>query len=218
MKKSKVARLTRHVFATTHARSLATVALGMMLLGGQAQAEQGTLVQQTQHIAQTAGKSIDDSVQQATDYMDDSTLTARVKGALLKDETLDSNDISVSTHDGVVTLSGFIASQEMATGAVKIATQTEGVKSVSDQLQVKDDSGTQSMSAYARDLLTTSTIKAKLLADDIVPSRHIKVVTQSGVVLLTGQVANHVQAERAEAIVKAVSGVKSVKNELTVKS
>lgn len=198
---------------TTIAFSLAMI----VLVSANAQAEQETLAQQAQRIAQTAGKTIDNSIQQATDYVDDSTLTARVKSALLKDETLDSNDISVSTHDGVVTLSGFIASQQMATGAVKIASQTKGVKSVSDKLQVKDDSGTQSMSAYARDLLTTSTIKAKLLADDIVPSRHIKVITQDGVVLLTGQVANRAQAERAESIAKAVSGVKSVKNELTVK-
>jgi hyperosmotically inducible protein len=202
---------------TTIAFSLATVfsLTTIVLVSANAQAEQETLAQR---IAQTAGKTIDNSVQQATDYVDDSTLTARVKSALLKDETLDSNDISVSTHDGVVTLSGFIASQQMATGAVKIAAQTEGVKSVSDKLQVKDGSGVQSVGGYADDALTTSTIKAKLLADDIVPSRHIKVITQDGVVLLTGQVANRAQAERAESIAKAVSGVKSVKNELAVKS
>ncbi|WP_317618732.1 molecular chaperone OsmY [Dickeya oryzae] len=199
---------------TTIAFSLAMI----VLVNANAQAEQETLAQQAQRIAQTAGKTIDNSVQQATNYVDDSTLTARVKSALLKDETLDSNDISVSTHDGVVTLSGFIASQQMATGAVKIAAQTEGVKSVSDKLQVKDGSGVQSVGGYADDALTTSTVKAKLLADDIVPSRHIKVITQDGVVLLTGQVANRAQAERAESIAKAVSGVKSVKNELTVKS
>ncbi|MGM3183492.1 molecular chaperone OsmY [Dickeya oryzae] len=205
---------------TTIAFSLAAVfsLTTIVLVSANAQAEQETLAQQAQRIAQTAGKTIDNSLQQATDYVDDSTLTARVKSALLKDETLDSNDISVSTHDGVVTLSGFIASQQMATGAVKIAAQTEGVKSVSDKLQVKDGSGVQSVGGYADDALTTSTVKAKLLADDIVPSRHIKVITQDGVVLLTGQVANRAQAERAESIAKAVSGVKSVKNELTVKS
>ncbi len=205
---------------TTIAFSLAAVfsLTTIVLVSANAQAEQETLAQQAQRIAQTAGKTIDNSIQQATDYVDDSTLTARVKSALLKDETLDSNDISVSTHDGVVTLSGFIASQQMATGAVKIAAQTEGVKSVSDKLQVKDGSGVQSVGGYADDALTTSTVKAKLLADDIVPSRHIKVITQDGVVLLTGQVANRAQAERAESIAKTVSGVKSVKNELTVKS
>ncbi|UPT57459.1 molecular chaperone OsmY [Dickeya zeae] len=211
MKKTTIAFSSATVFSLT-------IVLGSVLASANAQAEQETLAQQAQRIAQTAGKTIDNSVQKATNYVDDSTLTARVKSALLKDETLDSNDISVSTHDGVVTLSGFIASQQMATGAVKIAAQTEGVKSVSDKLQVKDGSGVQSVGGYADDALTTSTVKAKLLADDIVPSRHIKVITQDGVVLLTGQVANRAQAERAESIAKAVSGVKSVKNELTVKS
>ncbi|MEI7375918.1 molecular chaperone OsmY [Dickeya chrysanthemi] len=218
MKKTKIAVSTKYVFSAQHALLLAAVVLGTVLVSGQAQAEQETLVQQAQRIADTAGKKIDSSIQQATNYVDDSTLTARVKSALMKDETLDSNDISVATHDGVVTLSGFIASQQMATNAVKIAAQTEGVTSVSDKLQIKDGSGVQSVTGYADDALTTSTIKAKLLADDIVPSRHVKVITQDGVVLLTGQVANRAQADRAEAIAKAVSGVKSVKNELTVKS
>ncbi|UAY96819.1 molecular chaperone OsmY [Dickeya dadantii] len=218
MKKTKIALSTKFAFPTKFAFSLATVVLGTVLAGGQALAEQETLAQQAQRIADTAGKKIDSSVQQAVGYVDDSTLTARVKSALLKDETLDGNDISVSTRDGVVTLSGFISSQQMATGAVKIAAQTEGVKSVSDKLQVKDDSGVQSVGSYADDTITTSTIKAKLLADDIVPSRHVKVETHDGIVLLTGQVTSRAQADRAEAIAKAVSGVKSVKNELTVKS
>ncbi|MEI7187733.1 molecular chaperone OsmY [Dickeya dianthicola] len=213
MKKTKFAFSTKYIFSTKYAFLLATV-----LTSGQALAEQETLAQQAQRIADTAGKKIDSSVQQAADYVDDSTLTARVKSALLKDETLDGNDISVSTHGGVVTLSGFIASQQMAAGAVKIAGQTEGVKSVSDKLQVKDNNGVQSVGMYADDTLITVTIKAKLLADDIVPSRHVKVETRDGVVLLTGQVTSRAQADRAEAIAKAVNGVKSVKNELTVKS
>ncbi|AYC17413.1 Osmotically-inducible protein Y [Dickeya dianthicola] len=213
MKKTQFAFSTKYIFSTKYAFLLATV-----LTSGQALAEQETLAQQAQRIADTAGKKIDSSVQQAADYVDDSTLTARVKSALLKDETLDGNDISVSTHGGVVTLSGFIASQQMATGAVKIAGQTEGVKSVSDKLQVKDNNGVQSVGMYADDTLITGTIKAKLLADDIVPSRHVKVETRDGVVLLTGQVTSRAQADRAEAIAKAVNGVKSVKNELTVKS
>ncbi|GAB7216187.1 hypothetical protein OS42_27980 [Dickeya oryzae] len=60
---------------TTIAFSLAMI----VLVSANAQAEQETLAQQAQRIAQTAGKTIDNSVQQATNYVDDSTLTARVK-------------------------------------------------------------------------------------------------------------------------------------------
>lgn len=60
-------------------------------------------------------------------------------------------------------------------------------------------------------------MKAKLLADDIVPSRNVKVETNAGAVHLTGTVASAGQAERAAEIAKAVSGVKSVRNDLSVK-
>ncbi len=45
-------------------------------------------------------------------------------------------------------------------------------------------------------------MKAKLLADDIVPSRNVKVETNAGAVHLTGTVASAAQAERAAEIAK----------------
>ncbi|MGS6325771.1 BON domain-containing protein, partial [Enterobacter hormaechei] len=63
----------------------------------------------------------------------------------------------------------------------------------------------------------TSEIKAKLLADDIVPSRMVKVETTDGVVQLSGTVENQAQSDRAESIAKAIDGVKSVKNDLKTK-
>lgn len=74
------------------------------------------------------------------------------------------------------------------------------------------------MKGYAGDTATTSEIKAKLLADDIVPSRNVKVETTNGVVQLSGTVKTQAQSERAEGIAKAIDGVKSVKNDLVVKS
>ncbi|SQA97578.1 Osmotically-inducible protein Y precursor [Cedecea neteri] len=92
----------------------------------------------------------------------------------------------------------------------------EGVTSVSDKLHVRD-AKEQSVKGYAGDAATTSEIKAKLLADSIVPSRHIKVETTDGVVQLSGEVKSAAQSEKAESIAKAVEGVKSVKNDLKVK-
>ncbi|MFC3394223.1 molecular chaperone OsmY [Brenneria rubrifaciens] len=196
-------------------QSLIAVILGSILAGGTAIAED-SVGQKMQRIADTTGEKVDSSVNKASGYVSDSTTTAKVKSALLKDKTITSGDISVETSNGVVTLSGFIGSQEIAARAVEIATQVEGVTSVSDKLQVKDGAS-QSVSAYAGDAMTTSTIKAKLLADDIVPSRKVKVETHEGIVLLSGEVDNQAQSARAESIAKAVDGVKSVKNDLTIK-
>ncbi|MEH2920587.1 molecular chaperone OsmY [Samsonia erythrinae] len=195
-------------------QSLIVVALSSVLAGG-AMAEE-TFGQKVDRIADTTGAKIDSSANKASGYMSDSAITAKVKSALLEDKSITSSDISVETSNGVVTLSGFVGSQALGTHAVDIATKVDGVKSVSDKLQVKDASS-QSVGAYADDAVVTSTVKAKLLADDIVPSRKVKVETQDGVVQLSGEVDNKAQSDRAESIAKGVEGVKSVKNSLTVK-
>ncbi len=123
---------------------------------------------------------------------------------------LKSTDISVETNQKVVTLSGFVESQAQAEAAVKVAKGVEGVTSVSDKLHVRDNKE-GSVKGYAGDTATTSEVKAKLLADDLVPSRKVKVETTDGVVQLSGTVETQEQSDRAESIAKAVDGVKSVK-------
>ncbi|AOF20348.1 molecular chaperone OsmY [Yersinia enterocolitica] len=200
---------------TKFARSMMAVVLGTALVSGSVFAEE-TLLNKTDNAVDSAGAKLDSSMKKVDNYMGDSAATAKVKSALLEEKTLKSTDISVETNHGVVTLTGFVTSQVEAETAVDIAKNVEGVKSVSDKLHVKDQKS-QSVSEYAGDAATTSSIKAKLLADDIVPSRKIKVETTDGVVQLSGNVENKAQAERAESIAKAVNGVKSVKNDLSIK-
>lgn len=201
---------------TNIAKTLTAVLMSSALLGGYAVADE-SVTTSAQNTADSAGAKIDSSMKKVGGYMDDSGVTAKVKAALVDDDAIKSSDISVKTHDGVVTLSGFVPSQDQAELAVAAAKKVEGVKSVSDKLHVKD-STKASVSGYAGDAATTSKIKAKLLGDDIVPSRNVKVETTNGVVQLSGVVKTQAQSERAEGIAKAIDGVKSVKNDITVKS
>ncbi|GAA3913038.1 MULTISPECIES: molecular chaperone OsmY [Gibbsiella] len=200
---------------TKFAHSLMAVVLGSVLVSGSVLAE-GSLLNKASSATDSAGAKIDSSMKKVDNYMDDSAITAKVKSALLNDDSVKSTDISVKTEKGVVTLSGFVTSQAQAEQAVSAAGKVEGVASVSDKLHVKDASS-QSVKSYAGDAATTSTLKAKLLTDDIVPSRNVKVETTDGVVQLSGEVKTQAQAERAESIAKSIDGVKSVKNDLTVK-
>ena len=197
-------------------KTLMAVLVGSALVSGAAMAED-TTTPKVQSTTDSAGSKIDSSMKKVGGFMDDSGVTAKVKAALVDDDAIKSTDISVETHSGVVTLSGFVPSQDQAEKAVAAAKKVEGVKSVSDKLHAKD-STKSSVSGYAGDAATTSEIKAKLLADDIVPSRNVKVETTNGVVQLSGTVKSQAQSERAEGIAKAIDGVKSVKNDLTVKS
>ncbi|ABS46836.1 BON domain protein [Yersinia pseudotuberculosis IP 32953] len=200
---------------TQFSRSVMAIVLGSALISGSVLAED-TLLNKAASTVDSTGAKIDSSMKKVDNYMSDSAVTAKVKSALLEEKSLKSTDISVETSNGVVTLSGFLNSQAEIETAVEIAGNVEGVKSVSDKLHVKDQKS-QSVSEYAGDAATTSSVKAKLLADDIVPSRKIKVETTDGVVQLSGDVENKAQSERAESIAKAVNGVKSVKNDLNIK-
>ncbi|MDY0969782.1 molecular chaperone OsmY [Siccibacter turicensis] len=200
---------------TKISKTLLAVMLGSVMAGSSAWAE-STTTDKAHSTADSAGQKIDSSVDKVGNFMDDSGITAKVKAALVDDETIKSTDISVKTDKKVVTLSGFVESQAQAEKAVAVAKKVEGVSSVSDKLHVRD-SKDESVKGYAGDAATTSELKAKLLADDIVPSRMIKVETTDGVVQLSGTVENQAQSERAESIAKAIDGVKSVKNDLKVK-
>ncbi|HCN95234.1 MULTISPECIES: molecular chaperone OsmY [Leclercia] len=199
----------------TISKTLLAVMMGSALVCGSAMAET-TTTDKAQSAANTAGEKIDNSMNKVGNFMDDSSITAKVKAALVDADDIKSTDISVETEKNVVTLSGFVESQAQAEKAVAVAKKVEGVTSVSDKLHVRDGKE-QSAKGYAGDTATTSEIKAKLLADDIVPSRKVKVETTDGVVQLSGTVDSKAQSDRAESIAKAIDGVKSVKNDLKVK-
>ena len=74
------------------------------------------------------------STEQAADkagaVIDDSWITTKVKTALLADAQTKGTEISVDTQQGVVTLSGAVASDAEHKRAVEIAQSTEGVSRV----------------------------------------------------------------------------------------
>lgn len=193
-------------------KTLLAVMLASAVATGSAYAENAT-TDKAQSGVESAGQKVDSSMNKVGNFMDDSTITAKVKAALVDHDSIKSTDISVKTDQKVVTLSGFVESQAQAEEAVKVAKGVEGVTSVSDKLHVRD-SKDSSVKGYAGDTAITSEVKAKLLADDIVPSRKVKVETTDGVVQLSGTVESQAQSDRAESIAKAIDGVKSVKNDL----
>jgi osmotically-inducible protein OsmY len=74
------------------------------------------------------------------EYVDDATITAKVKAAVLEDPSLKSAEINVETSKGRVQLSGFVNSRADINRAVKVATGVKGVKSVKNDMILK---GTQ---------------------------------------------------------------------------
>lgn len=70
-------------------------------------------------------------------YVDDSTITTKVKGAILGDPMLKVFQINVKTYKGEVQLSGFVDSQQSADKAGEVARGVPGVVGVKNNLIVK---------------------------------------------------------------------------------
>jgi hyperosmotically inducible protein len=66
--------------------------------------------------------------------VDDASITAKVKSAIMAEPGLKSTDITVDTKDAVVTLTGTVPSAPLKDRAKEIASNVAGVKSVQDNL------------------------------------------------------------------------------------
>jgi hyperosmotically inducible protein len=70
-------------------------------------------------------------------YLDDATITTKVKAALLQDDQLKDTSISVETDKASVHLTGMVNSKAQANEAIRVANKVDGVKSVMDHIAVR---------------------------------------------------------------------------------
>lgn len=77
------------------------------------------------------------SGQTAGKYIDDATLTTKVKVALLTDNLLSAFEVKVTSDHGIVTLSGEVDKPETIQRAIKLASAVPGVKAINTHLMVK---------------------------------------------------------------------------------
>lgn len=74
----------------------------------------------------------------AGQYVDDSTITARVKSAFVGDPQVKAHQINVKTYKGVVELNGFVDSSSMIAEATQDAEKVPGVRKVDNNLAIKN--------------------------------------------------------------------------------
>jgi hyperosmotically inducible periplasmic protein len=147
--------------------------------------------------------------------VDDSAITAKVKSKLATDSDTSAIRISVETKEGVVTLTGNVPTDTEKSKAETLAKNTDGVKRVQNEIKVTpESSSTKDVGDSLSDAAILAKLKAKLLADGITGT---DVDVNNGAVVLKGQVDDPQKKSKAEELAKNTSGVKDVKNELTIK-
>ena len=73
----------------------------------------------------------------AGNVLDDSVVTVKVKSALMTDDRTRGTQFAVTTHKGVVQLSGFVDSADEQARATTVARNVEGVQSVVNDTSIK---------------------------------------------------------------------------------
>jgi osmotically-inducible protein OsmY len=92
----------------------------------------------TKHKAGDFKDVVVEKSKQVGETMDDARITTVIKGKYALDKELSMLAISVSCTDGKVSLTGTVASEELAARAARLARETGGVTGVNSQLTVKN--------------------------------------------------------------------------------
>jgi osmotically-inducible protein OsmY len=96
-----------------------------------------TAAVKTERAAETAAVKTERGLERAGDVVEDSVITAKIKAEMIREPDLKALSIDVDTKQGVVMLSGMVASKAEADKAVRVARSVKGVSSVKNNLKVK---------------------------------------------------------------------------------
>jgi hyperosmotically inducible protein len=105
-------------------------------LGREAREEARDASEATKETAKDAAAATGRAVDRAQGTAGDAAITAAVKSKFLADSSVSGLKIDVDTHNGVVTLTGTVASRAEADRAMMLARQTDGVTRVMNNLHV----------------------------------------------------------------------------------
>ncbi len=196
--------MTTRLFGTTFCRSLIAASLAAGLSAGAYAADSAT----PQPHSDSVGSAITDTA-----------ITAKVKSQFMGDNRLKNSDISVTTTNGVVTLTGSASGSDAKSTAEKLASGVDGVKSVDDDLQTSSSTSTvgtkmekaaHKTKRVASDSWITTKVKSEIMADSVSKGFDVSVTTTHGVVVLTGTLASQDAIDHVKVLTEKVKGVKSV--------
>ena len=149
----------------------------------------------------------------------DAAITGKVKAKFATDSRLKGSDISVTTNNGVVTLTGSAPSSTSREAAENLASNVAGVRSVNDQIgapSAASELGSKAKRAAHQtaeaieDTAITADLKTKLATDSRTKGSAVDVNTSNGVVALSGTVISEAQKTHMIYVARHTKGVHQV--------
>ncbi len=148
----------------------------------------------------------------------DSWITTKVKSVLLFHRNVSSSGTSVSTKDGVVTLTGEASSMAQKELTTEYARDIDNVKEVDNQMTVvaTPAKADETIGEKMDDASITAEVKSTLMSHRSTSAIKTKVSTTDGVVTLSGIAKNDAEKALVTKLVTDINGVTSVVNNMTV--
>jgi hyperosmotically inducible periplasmic protein len=153
----------------------------------------------------------------------DKWLETQLETAYLFNPHLNNLSIDTEVKNGEVMLTGTVRSDIDRDLAEEIAKSLDGVKSVGNSLEIKEDmedpglpESDTNFLQKVKDATTTAQVKTRLIGNENISAGDIDVDTKNDVVRLSGMVRSATERQLAEFIARNTSGVLAVSNELEV--
>jgi len=147
----------------------------------------------------------------------DAWMALKIRSRLLVKANVSAATTKVVVTDGNVVLSGTADNIAQKDLTAVYAKDIDGVKSVQNEIVVKDSSPS-TIGEKIDDASITSQVKYALLSHRATSAVKTKVTTNEGVITITGEASSAAEKSLVSKLAGDVRGVKSVNNSMTVKS
>ncbi len=142
----------------------------------------------------------------------DHKLKTDVLAELAWEPSIDADHIGVTAKDGVVTLTGHVATYWQKQAAETAAGRVQGVKALAEEIEIR----LPLHFSRADDEIAAAAL-SRMSWDTSIPKDAVKVKVEKGYVTLNGEVDWHFQQEAARNAVRSLGGVTGVLNEISIK-
>jgi hyperosmotically inducible protein len=161
----------------------------------------------------------DITIESAHPEKSDDGIAWKIRGRLLVKSNVSAATTKIAVQDGVVTLSGPADNEAQKTLTEVYAQEIDGVKSVRNEMVVKESSASgEKGSEKIDDASITSQVKYTLARHKGASALATTVKTTDSVVTVTGVAKSEAEKSLVTKLAQDVRGVKSVTNEMTLKN
>jgi osmotically-inducible protein OsmY len=139
--------------------------------------------------------------------VDDNAIELKARKALNSDPEIgDDVHVNITSVNGIVLLTGETMTAELRDRVLGLIRDIPGIRSIVNEVRVAEP---RAFAYTTNDGWITGKVKAKLLGDQNIPGRQVKVVTENSVVYLMGLVKQK-EGELAAEAARTVGGITRV--------